>query len=146
MLDRMHESAQRLDGSDPGDVTQETQRRILLDLDTLIQLAQQQQSGGSSQGNPQPGQQRRPGQAQSGGQGQGGDTAATNEHAENGGTPDVAAGEMRNHDPATWGQLPPVDRDAISHGANEEYLSSYRDLIDRYYQSLAELAKSGGGH
>ncbi len=144
MLDRMGQSAKLLDNKDPGNVTQETQRRILVDLDELIAIAQQQQqSSGSSQGPPQPGQQRQSSQAQ-GGMGQGGSQAATDAHPETSGDSDAAAGDMRNHDPASWGALPPRDRDAISHGANEEYLSAYRDLIDRYYQALAELGKSGG--
>ena len=45
--DRMGRSRQRLAlDNDPGKVTQEIQKRIVLDLDNLIKLAQQQQQQG----------------------------------------------------------------------------------------------------
>ena len=142
MLDRMGQSQHKLsDEKDPGEVTQETQHRIVMDLDTLIELAKQMQSSGSgsSSGPPQDGQQRQ--QSQNNG-GQGGNVANTSERLPPGGSADAATGDMRDHDPATWGSLPPRDRDQISHGANEEYLPAYKDLIDRYYQALAEMGKS----
>jgi hypothetical protein len=127
---------------DPGAVTQETQRRIVSDLDVMIELARQQQqqsgSGGSSQ---QPGQQRQPGQ-QNGQKSEGGSQAATSDPLPRGGISDPLTGDLHNRDPANWGGLPPRDRDQVSHGANEEYLSAYKDLIDRYYQALAEMGKS----
>lgn len=147
MLNYMGQSAKRLtQDKDPGDATQEDQRRIILDLDTLIAIAekeQQQGGGGQSQGPPQQGPPRQFSTAQGGGMGQGGSQAA-NAHPESSGSPDIAAGELRNHDPATWGKLPPRDREAVADGVKEEYLPAYRDLIDRYYQALAELAKSDG--
>ena len=39
--------------------------------------------------------------------------------------------------------LPARDREQVAHGANEQYLSAYKDQIERYYQALAEMAKSG---
>jgi hypothetical protein len=144
MVDRMGESATRLTQKDPGQVTQEVQHRIVADLDLMIELARQQQqnSSSSSSQQSQPGQPRQPGQNQSGPHGEGGTTAARNESLPHGGYSDPAGGDLRNHDPANWGGLPPRDRDQISHGANEEYLSSYKDMIDRYYQALAEIGKT----
>ena len=49
---------------------------------------------------------------------------------------------IRSRGAAEFGDLPARDRDLVAHGANEEYLSSYRDMIDRYYQALAELGKA----
>ncbi len=143
MVTRMDDTAKLLaDKKDPGEVTQEKQRRIITDLDVLIELArQQQQSGSASSGQPLPGQQRQPGQGQ-GPKGEGGTQAATHEQLPRGGYADPVTGDMRNHDPANWGGLPPRDRDQISHGANEEYLSAYKDLIDRYYQALAEMGRT----
>lgn len=141
MVVRMADTTARLtEKKDPGEVTQETQRRIVGDLDVLIELArqQQQQSSGSSQ--PQPGQQRQPGQP--GPKGEGGSTAATSDPLPRGSYTDAATGDMHNRDPANWGGLPPRDRDQVSHGANEEYLTTYKDLIDRYYQALAEMGKT----
>ncbi len=55
--DRMGRSRQRLVGNDPGKVTQEIQRRIVLDLDKMIDLAQQQQASSQSKpGSGKPGQ------------------------------------------------------------------------------------------
>jgi hypothetical protein len=143
MVTRMEDTAKLLsDKKDPGEVTQEIQRRILTDLDVMIELARQQQQSGSGSAAPQPGQQRQPGQPQQGPKGEGGTQAATSEQLPRGGFADPVTGDMRNHDPANWGGLPPRDRDQISHGANEEYLSAYKDMIDRYYQSLAEMGRT----
>jgi hypothetical protein len=147
MVTRMADTTKLLsDKKDPGEVTQETQRRIVADLDVMIELArqQQQQQSSSSSSQQQPGQQRQPGQPQPGGQkGEGGTQAATSEQLPRGGHADPVTGDMRNRDPANpWGVLPPRDRDQISHGANEEYLSAYKDMIDRYYQALAEMGKT----
>ena len=145
MLDRMDQSKTRLANKDPGELTQETQRRIVTDLDVLIEIARQQQSGsGSGQGNQQtqPGQQRQSTGPEGPKNGEGGTVAANTESLPRGASADAATGDMRNHDPANWGNLPPRDRDQVSHGANEEYLPTYREMIDRYYQALAEMGKS----
>ncbi len=143
MVDRMGESATRLSQKDPGEVTQEVEHRIVADLDLMIELArQQQQSSSSSSQQPQSGQQRTQGQSQSGQHSEGGSVAARQESLPTGGHADAVTGDMRSHDAANWAGLPPRDRDQISHGANEEYLSSYKDMIDRYYQALAEVGKT----
>jgi hypothetical protein len=144
MVTRMQDTTRLLsDKKDPGEVTQETQRRIISDLDVMIELARRQQQSGSSLGSPQiqPGQQRQPSQQQ-GPKSDNGSQAATHELLPRGGYADPVTGDMRNHDPANWGGLPPRDRDQISHGANEEYLSAYKELIDRYYQALAEMGRT----
>jgi hypothetical protein len=147
MLSRMSQSEKRLTDKDPGPVTQETQRRIVADLDTLIELARQQQQSSSSQSNSkdqQKGQERSYSQGQNPGQNQqGGSTAATESTLPRGAsaTPDGNP-DIRSRGAAEFGDLPARDRDLVAHGANEEYLSSYRDMIDRYYQALAELGKA----
>jgi hypothetical protein len=127
-------------------VTQETQRRIVADLGLMIELARQQQQQSSSSGSSQPqdGQQRQQTGPQGGQKGEGGTVAATSDPLPRGSYVDPVTGDMRSKDPANWAFLPPRDRDQVSHGANEEYLTSYRDLIDRYYQALAEMARSHG--
>ncbi len=144
MIDRMGESEKRLTGKDAGDVTQETQRRILTDLDVLIEYARQQQQQGGPSKDPsksqQQGQQRTYSQGQ---QNQGGTQAANSSFLPGGNaaTPSLND-DIHSRGPNEWGGLRPRERDLISHGANEEYLSAYRDMIDRYYQALAELGKS----
>jgi hypothetical protein len=142
MLARMNDSAALLKKKEAGDLTQETQRRIVMDLDVMIELAKQQQQQGGGQQQPQPGQQRQPGQPGPQGNGPpGGSSPATTDDT-HGGQSDAVTGDLRNRDPANWGGLPPRDRDEISHGATEEYLSAYRAMIDRYYQALAEMGKN----
>jgi hypothetical protein len=140
----MQDTQKLLANKDPGEVTQETQRRIVSDLDVMIELArqQQQQQNSSGSSSPQPGQQRQPGSPQNGQTGPGGTQAATSDPLPRGGIADPVTGDIHNRDPANWGGLPPRDRDQVSHGANEEYLSAYKDLIDRYYQALAEMGKA----
>ena len=150
MVERMDQTQKLLTNKDPGEVTQETQRRIVADLDVMIELARQQQqqqsSSSSSSQQPQQGQPRQQTGPQNGQKGEGGTVAATSDPLPRGGYQDpVTGGDMRSRDPSNWGSLPPRDRDQVSHGANEEYLTSYRDLIDRYYQALAEMARSHGG-
>jgi hypothetical protein len=143
MVVRMERASGLLNKKDPGEVTQETQRRIVSDLDIMIELArQQQQQSSSSSSQAQPAQPRQPGQPQDGSQkGEGGSTPATAEILPHGTYADPVTGELRNRDAANWGGLPPRDRDQVSHGANEEYLSSYKEMIDRYYQALSETNK-----
>ena len=119
-------------------------RRILTDLDILIEYARQQQQQGGQGKDPskdqQKGEQRTYSQGQ---QNQKGTTAANSSFLPNGdaATPSLND-DIHSKGPNEWGGLRPRERDLISHGANEEYLSAYRDMIDRYYQALAELGKS----
>jgi hypothetical protein len=151
MIDRMSDSQQRLSKKDPGDITQETQRRILADLDVLIEYARQQQQNGPSKPDPNQdpskGQGRQYSQGQGQQQNQGGSTAASDSFLP-GGSPDTPrpGEDIHSHSPDEWGRLGARDRDLISHGANEQYLSSYKDMIDRYYQALAELGKNKNNH
>lgn len=144
MIERMGQSQTRLTQIDPGDVTQETQRRIIADLDFFIELARKQQQQGQGQGQPQQQDQER--QYSSGNQqgpNQRGSTPAQESSLPRGGQATPQTGEdIRAHGPEEWGKLRPKERDLISHGANEEYLSPYRDMIQRYYQALAELGKN----
>jgi len=145
MLDRMGQSETRLTQKDPGEVTQETQRRILTDLDVLIEFARQQQQSGGGQSQPQqgqPGEGRQYSQGNQNGRNQGGNTAAGSSFLPGNNQQSARPGEdIRSRGPEEWGKLRPRERDLISHGANEEYLSSYKDMIERYYQALAELGK-----
>ncbi len=147
MLDRMTESQQLLAKKDPGDVTQETQRRILTDLDVLIEYAKKQQQSGGGSSKPDPSQQPKDQSKQfTSGQNpssnQGGSTPAADDFlpgnnqqaADN--LPDPKSG------PAEWGQLPARDRELVSHAANEQPLASYRTMIQNYYKALAELDKN----
>ena len=41
-----------------------------------------------------------------------------------------------------WGDLPAKDREAVANGAKEKFLPEYKEMIERYYEALAELGKS----
>jgi hypothetical protein len=141
MVDRMGESETRLGQKDPGSVTQETQRRIVVDLDALIEIARKQCNSSSQSKQPGTPQQR---QANKTSRGQGGSTAATNELLRSGGydSPEANGTDMHQRSPAEWGNLPDRDRDLLAHGSNAQYLPAYKALIDRYYQALAEIGRS----
>lgn len=147
MLDRMGQSEKRLSAEDPGAVTQETQKRIITDLDVMISMARKQQSQGKSNqnGKSQPGQQRQMSRGQQQGPSrEGGTQAATNSGPRQGSaeSPQSNGEDLHQKTPQEWGNLPARDRDLISNGANEQYLPSYKEMIDRYYQALAEMGKS----
>lgn len=148
MIDRMGQSQTRLVDRDTGAITQETQKRIISDLDVMIDMARKQQQGGKGQQKPDGKQQEGQKRQQSSGQQQstheGGNQAAIDSTPRHGSaaTPQSNGEDMHQKNPQEWGNLPPRDRDLISNGANEQYLPSYKEMIDRYYQSLAEIGKS----
>jgi len=147
-LDRMGQVQNLLqEKKDPGAVTQETERRIMMDLDVLIDFARKQQQQGSSQpqdpnDKKEQQQNRQYSQGQQPGQGQGGNVAAANDTLPPAGsaTPDPLHDIHASGD--QWGNLRPAERELINDGARERYVSSYENMINRYYQALGELGKT----
>jgi hypothetical protein len=153
--DRMARSRQRLAlNNDPGKVTQEIQKRIQIDLDNLIKLAQAQQAQmkpGSGQpkpgdkpkpqpGQPQPGpQQVAKGQQQKDHQEQG-KTPAQESVLAQGGEPQVDISQDIKEKMQEWGKLHPRDRDAVLEGASEKVNPKYQKLVEDYFKSLSEKA------
>jgi hypothetical protein len=142
MIDRMGQSETRLADKDYGAVTQETQRRILVDLDALIEIARKQ-GNSSSKGQGQSRSGQRLTATKSPTSHEGGSTAATDENVRMGDsdTPESNGANIHQTAAREWGNLPDRDRDLVSHGATEQYLPAYRTLIDRYYQALSQLGK-----
>jgi hypothetical protein len=147
VMERMGQAETRLARQrDPGLVTQETQRRIMTDLDVMIEYAREQQKKGG-QGKPQnsrPGQQKQESSGQQSGPGQpGGTKAATDSNMRPGSASTPESNGADIHETGThWGDLPPRDRDLVAHGASEHYLPEYKEMINKYYQALAELGKA----
>jgi hypothetical protein len=148
ILSRMDDSAKRLHDRDPGSLTQETQKRITMNLDQLIELVrqqQQQQSSSQSQSKSDSEAQKRQRMQgnQEGPHNQGGNNAAKQSTLPNGAsaTPESNGTDIHQRS-REWGNLPERERDLIVHGSKEELLPSYKDLIQRYYQSLAEINKT----
>lgn len=149
--DRMARSRQRLAlNNDPGKVTQEIQKRIQIDLDNLIKLAQQQQAqmkpgkpkpGDKSkqpgQGQPQPGPQQ---VAKNGQHQENGKTPAQQSTFAQGGPPQVDISQDIKEMMKQWGQLHPRDRDAVLEGASEKVNPKYQKMVEDYFKSLSEKA------
>lgn len=150
--DRMARSRQRLAlNNDPGKITQEIQKRIQIDLDNLIKLAQAQQAQMKpGQGPPKPGDKsKQPGQPQPGpqqvakGQQQhqeNGKTAAQESTFTQGGAPQVDVSQDFKEMVKQWGQLHPRDRDAVVEAASEKVNPKYQKMVEDYFKSLSEKA------
>jgi hypothetical protein len=150
--DRMARSRQRLAlNNDPGKVTQEIQKRIVMDMDEMIKLAQKQQmqmqqqrqrQPGDKPGQPQPGQGE--GQQQAGQQGQqnnkGGLNPAQDSTLTQGNDPQVDVSRDLKEKMAEWGGISKRDRQAVMEGANEKVFRKYEKFIDDYYREVAKKA------
>ena len=151
--DRMARSRQRLAlNNDPGKVTQEIQKRILKDLDDLIEQARAQQAQarptpGQAKGT-QPGQQPQPGQQNKGQQ----QVARTKTHQETGTTPAQDSTMTQGSNPQAdlgpdikeirkaWAELNKRDRQAVLEGASEKPNPKYQKMIEDYFKSLSDKA------
>ena len=145
----MARSRQRLAlNNDPGKVTQEIQKRILIDIDDLINQAQQQQQQQQQQQRqrgqrqqqqqqqqPNRGQQQIAQQQQNRQQGQ---NAAQQSVLGEGGKPQVDISQDIKDQIREWGRLHGRDREAIVEIENEKVNPKYQKLVDDYYKSLSE--------
>lgn len=135
---------------DPGLGTQRLQEEILAKLDTLIDLAQQNQSNSSSssssssssqqqQQQPQQQQSNQQQQQQEGQQNQEGDNRGENEPpARQDGVLTGTMDETRSE----WGSLPDRIREQMQQGMSDQRSSLYRALTEEYYRRLAEESSS----
>jgi hypothetical protein len=155
--DRMARSRQRLAlNSDPGKVTQIIQKRIVQDLDNLIDQAREQQAQTrNSNQQKKPGQKMsKPGEnmAQANNQGKKPGNQSQQNMSSNPAARDSAPG-VGTQKPATdlnkninetmteWGGVSPRVRDAVIDGADDLPLEEYRQLIEDYWKSLSTKAK-----
>lgn len=148
-LEKMTIAANLLDQDfDPGLGTQRIQEEILAKLDTLIDLAQQNQSNQSSSSSSSSSsqqQQQQPQQQQSNQQQQQqqqGDQQ--NQNGDNRGEREppprqdgVLAGTM-DETRSEWGSLPERIREQMQQGMSDQRSSLYRALTEEYYRRLAE--------
>ena len=151
--DRMARSRQRLAlNNDPGKVTQEIQKRILKDLDNMIELARAQQvqmKPGSQQAKAGQKPQPKPGTGNKGQQklAQGnkqhqesGSNPAQQSTLDQGSTPQADLSQEIKESRAEWGRLHPRDRAAMVEGQNEQPNPKYQKQIDDYFKTLSEKA------
>jgi hypothetical protein len=147
--DRMARSRQRLAlNNDPGKVTQEIQKRISMDLDKLIQQAQNQQAQmrpGQRQPGQRPGQQPQPGQQRgqqqiAQGQQRQGQTPAQQSVLREGAAPIVDISKEIIENRQEWAKLHPRLREAVVEGENEKVNPKYLKLVEDYFKSLSQKA------
>lgn len=151
--DRMARSRQRLAVNlDPGKTTQLIQKRILDDLDVLIEQSrrqqaqarnsqnQQQQGEAQAQQRPQAGEQPQANNQGDQSQQNNANNAADQSNTGGGLGQTGKAGANINETLREWGALSPRQRDAIIEGSGENVIEAYKKLVDDYYKSLATKA------
>jgi hypothetical protein len=146
--DRMARSRQRLAlDNDPGKVTQEIQKRIIIDIDDMIKQAQQTMAQGQPKPGQKPGQQQQPGQQpgqqQANGQPQQNNAqqAAQNSAVSQAGKPNADLSQKINETAREWGNISPRARDAVIEGATEQIPKKYEKLINDYYRGVSTGGK-----
>jgi hypothetical protein len=156
--DRMARSHQRLAFNyDAGAVTQEIQKRILADLDDLIEQARKKEAEGQNQppqpddGDKQNMSKKKPGDA---GEPQKTEAQKAQEKADaaakaamakaagsspggGGAAADQASNDLSRDDRQSWGAVSDREREAVTESKNEQPLEKYRKLVDDYYRTMA---------
>ncbi len=152
--DRMGRSHQRLAlNDDPGQVTQAIQKRILSNLDDLIEMARKKEAQmvGQPQPPPQqamgkpkpnPGIQPQNSQANSGAKKNGGTTPAPDSYTGGSSSPPDLSTDIQQK-MSEWGGITPRQREAVIEGAGEQVIDKYKSLVDDYYRSLATQSDNG---
>jgi hypothetical protein len=150
----MARSRQRLAlNNDPGKVTQMIQKRIVIDLDNLIEQARQQQAQtrnqkpNNSKGEkmPAPGEQgKQPANSKP-------QTAQNKPNSKNPAVesmpgvgsqkPETDVTKNIREEASEWGGLTPRQREAILQGGDDQVLEEYRKLVDDYWRALSTKAK-----
>jgi hypothetical protein len=139
-IKKMEEARKRLSDSDTGDGTRKTQGEIIKELDQILQRLRQQQGSGSgmrmARRTQQAGQGNRPGNQE--GEQPGNTGAGVGASLPK--RPTV--GEMLSGRKDTWGDLPPNLREEMENVFKEDMLPAKRDLIQRYYSSVAKKGRA----
>ena len=140
--------------ADPGAVTQEIQKRILDNMDDLIEQARKKEAQGQNQP-PKPGDGQKqeppkpdsvakpqnadaqgskpqPAEAKASGSGSGGGDGA----------PGDAASDIARQEARMWGNITPRQRDAVIESQGEKVLDKYKNLVDDYYRTLSTKANA----
>jgi hypothetical protein len=137
--------------NDPGEVTQNIEKRIVVGLDAMIKLAQQQQQqSGSGSGKPgEEGGPPQPGDANGGQQkvasGSGPHQDSHNPSAEGaqtdslnpGGAPEQGSHNVQD-DAREWGSLTPRQQRERMETSTDKVIGRYKDQVDEYSKTLAQ--------
>ena len=142
--------------SDPGPITQEIQKRIVENMDDLIEQARKKEAQAQNQP-PKPGGQpkqqdapksdssAKPENAQANGkpQPQAGQAKASGNNPGGGDAPPGEPGaDIARQEARMWGSVTPRQRDAVIESQGEKVLDKYKNLVDDYYRNLSTRANS----
>lgn len=143
-IKKMQEAERRLGDNDTGEQTRKTQGDVVKELDQILEQLRQTRSQSKSQQKTKEIQQagQKPGNqpGQKPGENPGNDGKGTGAQAPQ--KPSV--GEVLAGQKDTWGDLPPHLREEMENVFREEMLPAKRDLIIRYYSSVARKGRAGG--
>lgn len=138
-IKKMDDVRKRLSETDTGEATRKTQGEIVKELDQILEQIRRRRGGGSQtrmvrrnrpsgQQGEQPGQGEEPNNTGAG-------VGASKPKAP-GASPIAAGGKD------TWGDLPPSLREELENVFKTEMLPAKRDLIMRYYSSVARKSRA----
>jgi hypothetical protein len=137
---KMRHVEQRVVQADAGSQTQETQREIVVGLNSLIGEAQQRSGETIVQKRTSPGTSQTPPQSSTASQAGSAPGPAKTSALGDG------SGEKKPLDPRQvhdiqrqfWGELPEKSREILFQSPVEEFLPAYESLIEQYYRRLAD--------
>ena len=135
----MKKAGELLDKLETGKPTQEEQKKILADLDRLIEMAQKTSSSSSQQQRPRPGQQGQQPQRQPGNKGgasQGSSPAPDEKDILRPVKTRLGRGPADLRE--VWGKLPDVRRGEVMQLLNEKLPVKYKQLLILYFKALSE--------
>jgi hypothetical protein len=137
ITERMHQSAGRLSRQDAGDHTQETQHRIIVELNLLLQEL------GKGRGSGQEPRSSDSGSSGPAAEGSGGDSPEGSKGSKLAGMATTRLASQTLHESGMEQMnLPARDRRAILNGMKHGSLPEYREMISKYYQALAEIRQT----
>jgi hypothetical protein len=141
---RMLDVQSRIAGADGGEQVQGEQKKIIADLDKLIEEAKKSCNGSGSCANPKQSSSRTPSSAaKKPGSKPGNKPSNKPAQQSSQRPPDKKAAkpdpaEMRNLIKDLWGELPPGVREQMMQNPTEQFVPQYESMIEEYYRRLAE--------
>jgi hypothetical protein len=146
ITEQIRDAEQRLARSDSGNDTQELQRRIVDDLEKLIdqiEQQQQQQQQSSSQSQQTANAQRKPGAGQPKPASQQPQNERDSQQAKDS-DDKIRKGQVRKPDPGriksllekVWGSLPERERQNVMQSSVDDFPAKYQGVIEEYFKTL----------
>jgi hypothetical protein len=147
LTDEMRRAEEMLAKLESGDETVGLQQKIVKGLEELLKKAQQPPSGNSSQSKSKKKQNRQMQMQQTQQRQKSSPTQLESERAKNSSDrigPPRASRSQKSPQPEerdVWGHLSEMMRGEMSQYAKENFLTKYRDMIERYYTDIARRSQ-----